>query len=115
MGLSHQVKDNICIVHVADYSIGKDAVKLSSYISMVLDQLSPKAILMNLEKIESIDSAGLSYIIISFNAAKEQQVGFALCRLTRTVLEAFQFTGFDKLVPIFETEVDALDFFQSGE
>ncbi len=115
MGLSHRMKGNVCIVDVEDYSIGNDAVKISSYVSMVLEKISPSAILMNLEKIESMDSAGISYIIISFNKAKQKQVELVLCQLTQTVSEAFRFTGFDKLVPIFETEADALSFFQSEE
>lgn len=69
-------------------------------------------LVMDLEKLAYISSAGLRVFIVAGKQIKASDGGFAICALTPAVAEVFTISGLTRLFPIFRTRTEAVSHFQ---
>ena len=62
-----------------------------------------QAIVLDLENLSYISSAGLRSILLIAKTLKRKQVKFAMCSLPDPIMEIIQITGFDKIIDIHES------------
>ena len=67
--------------------------------------------ILNLSQLTYISSAGLRAILLTANVLREREAKFAACALPDRIREVFQISGFDQIVPIHDTEADAIAAF----
>ena len=67
--------------------------------------------ILNLSQLSYISSAGLRAILLTANLLRERDAKFAACALPDRIREVFQISGFDQIVPIHNTEADAIAAF----
>lgn len=65
---------------------------------------------LDLSNLTYISSMGLRLILMAAKRAKQSNKRMALCGLQPQVKEVFQLCGFDKLLNLCETKIDALRF-----
>lgn len=65
-------------------------------------------VVLDLEKLSYINSAGLRSILIVAKTLKGRNTRFALCSLSDSVKEIFKIGGFDKVIEVFESRSDAI-------
>ncbi len=62
-----------------------------------------QAIVLDLENLSYISSAGLRSILLIAKTLKSKQMKFAMCSLSEPIMEIIQITGFDKIIDIHES------------
>jgi anti-anti-sigma factor len=67
--------------------------------------------ILNLSELSYISSAGLRAILLTANVLREREAKFAACALPDRIREVFQISGFDQIVPIHDTEAEAIAAF----
>jgi anti-anti-sigma factor len=65
-------------------------------------------VVLDLEKLSYINSAGLRSILIVAKTLQGRNVRFVLCSLSDSVKEIFKIGGFDKIIEVFESRSDAI-------
>lgn len=70
---------------------------------------SDKGIVLNLENLLYISSAGLRSILLIAKALKNSSAKFALCALPDSIMEIVKIAGFDKIVDVYGTEALAIN------
>ncbi len=68
-------------------------------------------ILLNLEKLDYISSAGLRVLLAAAKQLKTTDGELRLCNLNEVVKEVFVISGFDMILPISASESEALEGF----
>ncbi len=68
-------------------------------------------ILVNLEKLDYISSAGLRILLIVVKQLKTTDGELRICSLNEVVKEVFDISGFDMILPISASESEALEGF----
>ena len=78
---------------------------------MLLDLLRGKRVprvIVNLEKVRYIDSAGVASLVEGLKLSRELKTGFALFGLARSTREVLELTRLIKVFEVYETEQEAL-------
>ena len=65
-------------------------------------------VIVNLEKVNYIDSAGIASLVEGLKVSRDLKRGFALCGLSPTAREVLQLTRLLKVFEVHDTEQDAL-------
>ena len=68
---------------------------------------SPRVV-VNLEKVRYIDSAGVASLVESLKVSRDLKSGFALYGLTKTTREVLELTRLIKVFEVYDTEEEAL-------
>ena len=68
-------------------------------------------ILVNLEKLDYISSAGLRVLLVVAKQLKATDGELRICSLNEVVKEVFDISGFDLILPISASESEALEGF----
>ncbi len=68
-------------------------------------------ILVNLEKLDYISSAGLRVLLVVAKRLKTTAGELRICSLNEVVKEVFDISGFDMILPISASESEALEGF----
>jgi anti-anti-sigma factor len=67
-----------------------------------------KKILLNLEKLDFVSSAGLRVFLATAQQLKESGGDLRVCMLNKEIKEVFDISGFSTLLMVFDTEVKGL-------
>ena len=73
-----------------------------------------KLVLLDLEKLLYINSAGLSSILVVAKKLQEKEVEFAVCSLSKAVKGIFKMSAFDKVINVFESRSEAIEAIRSN-
>ena len=68
-------------------------------------------ILVNLEKLDYISSAGLRVLLVVAKKLKANAGELRICSLNAVVKEVFDISGFDMILPVSASEAEALEGF----
>ena len=67
-----------------------------------------KRVIVNLEKVKYIDSAGVASLVEGLKLSREMDSGFALYGLSRMTKEVLELTRLLKVFEVYDNEADAL-------
>lgn len=108
MQLSHNMKDEVCILSV-EGNIALDGVNdVKSYIKPFLNDETVKGIVVNFENVNFIDSSGIGLIVSAFKTLQQRDAKLALCLLSKKNQEIFSMTRLDKILNIYSSEEEAI-------
>ncbi len=74
-------------------------------------QASDTAVVLDFENLTYISSAGLRVVLLVAKDLQRQGAKFAACSLSSTVKEVFVISGFDKIIPVHDTQEAAIGSF----
>jgi anti-sigma B factor antagonist len=74
-----------------------------------------KKIVLNMDNVTYIDSAGLGTLVAAHHSAKQQGAGLRLCNLGSKFQEVLQVTKLLTVFDVYDNEKQALDSFRKGE
>ncbi len=72
-----------------------------------------KLIVVDMNQVEYISSAGLRSILTMLKLGKEQPITLVFCALSSMVGEVFRISGFTSVLSIYPTQKDALEALQT--
>ena len=70
-------------------------------------ETTDKALILNMENLSYISSAGLRAIAMMFNRTRSIGIGFAICSMSNSVSKVVTTSGFHRLLPVFGTLEEA--------
>ena len=66
---------------------------------------------MDFEDLAYISSAGLRVILLVSKQLQRKNTKFGVCSLSSSISEVFQISGFDKIIPTYTAQADAISAF----
>ena len=79
-----------------------NAVDFQQEMAQAVSQAESAAVLVNLEQVESLDSAGLMALVSSLKLAQSLNSRFSLCGVSPAIQIIFELTQLDRVFEIFE-------------
>ena len=107
MNINAERKGQTLIVRPAGKIEGTNADDFHQELMGTLNE-TDQAVILNLRQITYISSAGLRIIAMANNHAQANSMSFMLCNPNVPVRAVFTTSGLDRLIPIHETEHEAL-------
>ena len=108
MIFSHRIENGTCVVSV-EGNIALDGVnEAKAYLKPHMENPEVKAIVVNFEKVNFIDSSGIGLIVSIFKSIQQKEGRFAITNLSAKNEEIFTITRLNKILDIFATEAEAL-------
>ncbi len=71
------------------------------------------AVVLDMERLSYISSAGLRVILLTAKTLQGQDRKFAICSLSDSIREVFEISGFDKIISIHPSQVEAVAAFNN--
>ena len=100
---------SVCVLDLqGSLSIGPGLSTLSNQAKALLASGSPSALVLNLESISSVDSAGLGELMNVYSVTAKQSCKLVVASPAPQVRNLLQFTQVDRLIPCFFNERSAL-------
>jgi len=112
--VERRVGDVIIIDLKGKLTLGSGDVQLRSIIRDLLDR-DEKNILLNLEKVSYMDSAGVGELVASYTTASNREADLKLLNLTSKIRDLLQFTQLISVFEHFSDETEGVDSFQSAD
>ena len=66
------------------------------------------AVVLSFEDVSYISSAGMRVILMTAKSLQSNGAKFVLCSMNDSIREVFTISGFDKIIPIHDSQSDAL-------
>jgi anti-anti-sigma factor len=108
MIFSHRMDSGTCIISI-EGNIALDGVnEAKAYLKPHLESPDVRAIVINFEKVNFIDSSGIGLIVSIFKTMQQKEGRFALSNLSPKNMEIFSITRLNKILDIFGSESEAL-------
>ncbi len=95
------------IVSVGGRVDGANATEFQAALESAI-QPDDHGVVMDMGNLRYISSAGLDVILSVAKAVRKQNAKLVGCSLSGSVREVFAISGFDRIVPIFDSQADAL-------
>ena len=95
------------IARAEDRVDGTNAKAFQDDLASVIDE-SDRTVILDLERVFYISSAGLRAILLTAKALRRQEARLAVCCLSERVREVFQISGFDKIIAVHPTVPEAM-------
>ncbi|TVM17631.1 anti-anti-sigma factor [Oceanidesulfovibrio indonesiensis] len=102
--------ENVRVVEVKGRIDASTAAEFGNAITALIDAGEARLVL-DLEGLEYISSAGLREFLKAAKALKAKSGKFAVCGLRDYVREVFDMSGFDTIIPIHSCVDDAIEVF----
>jgi anti-anti-sigma factor len=104
---------NIYDVLVVDMSGKLDSTSSGDAGDRIVDIGAHKRVLLNLEKLEYLSSAGLRVILRGAKLLQVHQGELKICNATGLVRNVLETSGFNSLIKIYDTEKEAFSAFHA--
>ena len=91
---------------------GTNAVDFQNALESAIEE-NDHPVVLDFANLTYISSAGLRAILVVAKALQRQNVKFAVCSLIDPVKEVFVISGFDRIIPIHDSQESAIGSFSS--
>ena len=107
MDVTTERQDGVLSAQVGGRIDSANADEFGEAIKTAIEE-SDRAVILDFEKLTYISSAGLRVILLTAKTLGNRNAKFALCSLSDPVREVFEISGFDKIIAIHPSRVEAL-------
>ena len=108
MTIIQRNEKGVIVLNLSD-NIASDGVAiLKNFIKPYLEDQTVQTIIINLEKINFIDSSGIGLIISVFKKLLERKAKLILTNMNEKNIELFEMMHLNKILTLYETESEAL-------
>lgn len=101
-------EDQVVIVELEGHLDGTNSTLLHQHIESQIDAYD-RAMILNLEKLTYISSAGLRVMLMIAKTLHSQKAELAVCALSEPIREVFVISGFNQIIPVYPSHAEALD------
>ena len=108
MELTEKTVQNLTVVSINGRLDAISSSEAEKSLEQVLGKC-PAKILINLDGLEYISSAGLRILLVAAKKARQHNIKIALCSLGTKVREVFDLSGFSSIFTIYESEQAAIE------
>ena len=110
MGLNYERNNGILVILAEGRVDSANAQEFQMSLADEIDE-SDRAVILDFGKITYISSAGLRVILLTAKTLRRQNATLTVCSLSDPIREVFEISGFDKMIPIRDSKLDAVAAF----
>ena len=110
MEIKQEIKDDVTVLHVSGRLDASTAAELEAILIPLIEQ-NGKKIVLNLDGLEYISSAGLRILLLGMKMMKKVSGKMVICEMIEHIREIFEIAGFLPIFTIVATQEDALATF----
>ncbi len=107
MDIATERRDGVLSVLVSGRIDGSNAAAFEEAAKAAMED-SDRAVVMDLEKLSYISSAGLRVLLMIAKSLSGRGAKLVLCSLSDQIREVVEISGFDKIIPVRASRADAL-------
>ncbi len=96
------VRPQTVVIRPQEYVNAANAPALQNQLSIAVKSEQTSVLLVDMQNVESLDSAGLMVLVSTLSLAQEQQKRFSLCSVSASIRIIFELTQLDCVFEIFE-------------
>jgi anti-sigma B factor antagonist len=104
---TRQFEEATIVDVVGDITLYNSPNVRKTLLDLLRTKRSPRVI-VNLEKVRYIDSAGVASLVEGLKVSRDLKSGFALYGLTKTTREVLELTRLIRVFEVYDTEAEAL-------
>lgn len=108
MAITTERHDGILIATTEGRIDGVNAHEFQADIENAIED-SDTAVILDMEKLSYISSAGLRVILLTAKKLQRQNARLAVCSLSTSIREVFEISGFAKIIPIHGSLSETID------
>ncbi len=112
--VERRIEDVVIIDLKGKLTLGAGDVQLRSIIRDLLDR-DEKNILLNLDKVSYMDSAGVGELVASYTTSSNREADLKLLNLTSKIRDLLQFTQLISVFEHFSDETEAIESFRPAD
>ncbi len=96
------VRPQTVVVRPQGHVNAANASTLQDQLTIVVKSEQTSALLVDMQNVESLDSAGLMVLVSTLSLAQRQHKRFSLCSISASIRIIFELTQLDDIFEIFE-------------
>jgi len=104
----HFIENNMLVLHIEGNITQSSLNDLKTYLKPFLEDNAIQGVILNLEKVNLIDSSGIGLILTFHKQLCQRQAYLRLCHLSQKNREALRLTQLDRIFSIYPTVEEAL-------
>ncbi len=108
MKLFHRIEKHVCVVNLIGNLALQENQAVKIYLNPLINDSNIKTLLLNLDKIEVIDSKGVGVIATTLQTLEELQKALVISNVNSNCLNVLKTLRLDRMIRIYETEEEAL-------
>ncbi len=107
MEISSEVKGRALIANIGERIDGSNALDFQNALTELISD-NERDVILDFENLKYISSAGLRVILMTAKAVQRQNAQLMVCSLSESVREVFKISGFDRIIPVEDSQEDAI-------
>ncbi len=107
MEISSEVKGRALIANIGERIDGSNALDFQNALTELISD-NERDVILDFENLKYISSAGLRVILMTAKAVQRQNAQLMVCSLSESVREVFKISGFDRIIPVADSQEDAI-------
>ncbi len=112
--VERRIEEVVIIDLKGKLTLGSGDVQLRSIVRDLLDR-DEKNIVLNLDKVSYMDSAGVGELVASYTTASNREADLKLLNLTSKIRDLLQFTQLISVFEHFSDEAEAIESFRPAD
>lgn len=107
MDISSEVREHVLVANIGERIDGSNALDFQNALAALIDD-SERDVILDFENLKYISSAGLRVILMTAKTVQRQGGRLMVCSLSESVREVFKISGFDRIIPVEDSQEDAI-------
>ena len=107
-------KDDILIAVLIGHIDSSNADRFQRVVESGIDSEDHHALILDFERVFFISSAGMRISLILSRKFNESGKKFGVCTLSDPIRNVLAISGFDQIIPIYESRATAIDAFENS-
>ncbi len=108
MHLTHRIDRQVGVIFLEGKISLEEEIPFKEYLNTLLQDPALKGIVINLEKVHYVSSAGLGLMVAAFKIAESFQKELVICNVGPVVRNLFHVAQLDRYLIFYSNEMEAL-------
>ncbi len=113
MSFSDRIENDICVLSVEEDLTWNSAEEFYFYVETLVEDHPLNAIVLNLEQVRKIDSAGIGKIFSLYKRCQKRQMQLTICNVSDDLLDMIKSIGLGSIFTFHKSEEEALASLQT--
>ena len=111
---THRFEKGVYLLYPEGNLVVESVHQLYVYLSNSLGHAEIRGFLISLDQVIYIDSTGIGALLFLYKQYLKQHITLTICNVDIDNRETFRVTELDKIIPIYQTEAEALADFKTA-
>ena len=112
MLIEHRIEKGVCIVTINGDITREEVDEVEDYVKPFLKDEAIQGLALNLAQVNILDSTGIGLVVTMLKSLRQREAKLALYHINEKNLAIFKMIQLDKILKLYQTEAEALAYFE---